>query len=202
MFPASRHLTPTRRRSAERSRGQSLVEFALVGPLLLVLVFGCVDFGRAYFHENQLTNAAREGMRLAILQDHVCNTLNGPLASCGAGSTSSVSNETSVCQSILNEGALISSSNWHCSEGGTLPASGTGTADSAYVEIDQYPANASSTVACDSTATPTATIPRAAGNRSIVVKIDYYYRPLTPLLGNLFPSTFHLSVTSCGRAEY
>lgn len=180
-----------------------MVEFAMVAPLLLVLVFGCIDFGRGYYHQNQLTNAAREGVRLAILQDHVCNTLNGPLSSC-QGTTSTVSNETSVCQSILNEGALIATANWHCSEGGTLPASGTGTAGNAYVEIDQFPANASSTVACDTSAgvTPTASVPRFAGNRSIEVKIDFYFRPITPVFSSLFPSSFHLEATSCGRAEY
>lgn len=172
----------------------------MVGPVLFMVTFGCIDFGRAYFHSNQLTNAAREGVRLAILQDHVCNTLNGPLSPCSG--SSSVSNETSVCQSILNEGALISSASWHCSEGGTLPASGTGAAGNAYVEVDQFPANASSTVACDSAATPSATTPRGAGNRSIEVKIDYYFRPITPVFGNLFPSSFHLEATACGRAEY
>lgn len=177
-----------------------MVEFALVGPLLFVLVFGCVDFGSAYYHENQLTNAAREGVRLAILQDHVCNTLNGPLSSCTGSST--VSNETSVCQSILNEGALIATANWHCTEGGTLPANGSGAANNAYVEIDQFPANGSSTTACDSSVTPTASTPRSSGNRSIEVKIDYYFRPLTPVFGSLFPSSFHLEATSCGRAEY
>lgn len=191
-----------RRRRGQSTRGTSLVEFALVGPILLMLVFGCIDFGRAYFHMNQLSNAAREGMRLAILQDHVCNTLDGPLSSCTG--SSSVSNETTVCQSILNEGDLISTSDWHCTEGGTLPASGTGTAGNAYVEIDQFPANGSSTVACDTSAgvTPTQTTPRSAGNRSIEVKIDYYFRPATPIFGQLFPSSFHLEATSCGRAEY
>lgn len=193
---------PARRRRGQSTRGTSLVEFALVGPVLLMLVFGSVDFGRAYFHMNQLNNAAREGVRLAILQDHVCNTLNGPLSSCSTGTSSSVSNETSVCQSILNEGDLITGADWHCSEGGTLPASGTGTAGNAYVEIDQFPANGSSTVACDSTQTPVTSTPRSSGNRSIEVKIDYYFRPITPIFGQLFPSTFHLEATSCGRAEY
>jgi TadE-like protein len=191
---------PRRRRRGQTSRGTSLVEFALVGPILLLLVFGCIDFGRAYYHMNQLNNAAREGMRLAILQDHVCNTLNGPLGSCTGSST--VSNETTVCQSILNEGALISTASWHCTEGGTLPASGTGTAGNAYVEIDQFASSASSTVACDSSLASSTTMPRGAGNRSIEVKIDYYFRPLTPVFGQLFPSSFHLEATSCGRAEY
>ena len=44
-----------------KSRGQSLLEFALVLPLLLVLVLGAMDFGRMFYTKIVLTNAAREG---------------------------------------------------------------------------------------------------------------------------------------------
>ncbi|HAF49233.1 MAG TPA: pilus assembly protein TadE [Anaerolineaceae bacterium] len=44
-----------------RSRGQSLVEFALVLPLLLLLILGALDFGRLFHAQIVLTNAAREG---------------------------------------------------------------------------------------------------------------------------------------------
>jgi Flp pilus assembly protein TadG len=50
-----------------RNRGQSVVEFALVLPLLLLLVFGITEFGRAWLTQNILTSAAREGARLAIV---------------------------------------------------------------------------------------------------------------------------------------
>jgi Flp pilus assembly protein TadG len=46
-------------------RGQSLVEFAMVAPLVLVLLFAIVDFGRAFQSWITVTNAAREGARLA-----------------------------------------------------------------------------------------------------------------------------------------
>lgn len=50
-----------------RGRGQALVEFALVIPLFLLLVFSVFDLGTAVFTYNSLTNAAREGARLAIV---------------------------------------------------------------------------------------------------------------------------------------
>jgi Flp pilus assembly protein TadG len=57
-----------RRRSAgPRSRGQSLVEFALVLPLFLLLFMVVMDLGTAVFTYNSLTNAAREGARLAVV---------------------------------------------------------------------------------------------------------------------------------------
>jgi Flp pilus assembly protein TadG len=42
-------------------RGQSLVEFVLVLPLLLVLILGAMDIGRMITTKIVLTNAAREG---------------------------------------------------------------------------------------------------------------------------------------------
>ena len=47
--------------------GQSLVEFALIIPLILLLFFGAVDVGRAVFAYNTLAQAAREGNRVAIV---------------------------------------------------------------------------------------------------------------------------------------
>jgi len=45
-----------------------IVEFALVVPMLLMLVMGVVDFGRAYFIRNSLVSAVREGARLGSVQ--------------------------------------------------------------------------------------------------------------------------------------
>ena len=57
-----RSTTPAR---ADRrdERGFALIEFALVLPLLAILVLGAVDVGRAYALSSRLTNAAREGAR-------------------------------------------------------------------------------------------------------------------------------------------
>ena len=48
---------------ATRDRGAAAVEFALVVPLLLLLVFGIIDFSRAYNTRVTLTEAAAEGAR-------------------------------------------------------------------------------------------------------------------------------------------
>jgi Flp pilus assembly protein TadG len=48
-------------------RGQSAVEFALVIPIFLLMVFGILDLGRAVYAYSTLNNAAREAARLAIL---------------------------------------------------------------------------------------------------------------------------------------
>src|SRR5690242_1109390 len=53
-----------------RSRGQALMEFALVIPIFLLIVVALFDLGRAVFSYNTLTNAAREGARFAIVNQY------------------------------------------------------------------------------------------------------------------------------------
>jgi Flp pilus assembly protein TadG len=48
-------------------RGAELVEFALVFPTLLLVMLGIMDFGFLFQRYEVLTNAAREGARVAIL---------------------------------------------------------------------------------------------------------------------------------------
>lgn len=50
-----------------KAKGQSLVEFALVLPILLLVIFGLFDLGYAVFIKNMISNAAREGARTGII---------------------------------------------------------------------------------------------------------------------------------------
>lgn len=83
-------------RKAKSERGAELIEFALVFPLLLLVVLGIVDFGFLFQRLEVVTNAAREGARLAVLPGYdtadvrarVCDyVLNGGVpvsGTCGA----------------------------------------------------------------------------------------------------------------------
>ena len=53
--------------SAMVDRGQGLVEFAVVIPVILLMFLGIFDFGRAIFAFNTVANAAREGARVAAV---------------------------------------------------------------------------------------------------------------------------------------
>lgn len=48
-------------------RGAAVVEFALILPILVLFVFGIIEFGRAYSARIQLTAAVREGARAGAL---------------------------------------------------------------------------------------------------------------------------------------
>jgi hypothetical protein len=53
--------------NSDAQRGQSLVEFALLMPLMLLIITGLFDVARAVWQENTLAYAAREGTRYAIV---------------------------------------------------------------------------------------------------------------------------------------
>jgi Flp pilus assembly protein TadG len=56
-------------RRARGHKGAALIEVALTLPLLLLVSVGIFEFGRAYQTWQVLTNAAREGARMAVLPD-------------------------------------------------------------------------------------------------------------------------------------
>ena len=86
------------RRAGAASRGQSLAEFALVLPVLALLIFGLLDLGRAVYVYNTLANAARAGARVAAVNQNA--NINGHLRPDGPPNWSIV-----VC--LLNEGVSI-----------------------------------------------------------------------------------------------
>jgi Flp pilus assembly protein TadG len=56
-----------RRPTRDRRRGTAAVEFALVAPLFVLLVFGMIEYGRMVMVQQLLVNAAREGARVGVL---------------------------------------------------------------------------------------------------------------------------------------
>lgn len=52
-------------------RGQSLVEMALVLPILIIILFGILEFGRIFHSYLVITHAAREGARFGVISKNV-----------------------------------------------------------------------------------------------------------------------------------
>lgn len=68
----------TRIAGRQRSSGQALVEFALVSPLLFVLVLGTIEAGRFLLYYEVMNNATREGARYAIVHGNDSTCPSGP----------------------------------------------------------------------------------------------------------------------------
>jgi Flp pilus assembly protein TadG len=61
-------------------RGAAAVEFALVLPVLLAILMGIMDFGRAWNQMQVITDAAREGTRRAVVRDGAVKSTTVPAA--------------------------------------------------------------------------------------------------------------------------
>ena len=55
------------RRLIREDDGAALVEFALIMPILALIMFGIIDFGRAFYTVNNLISAVREGSRYGAI---------------------------------------------------------------------------------------------------------------------------------------
>lgn len=64
-----------RRRDSGRERGAVAVEFALVIPILLVVVFGIINLGFVFAQQIALSNGARQGARYATVDDRTCDQI-------------------------------------------------------------------------------------------------------------------------------
>jgi Flp pilus assembly protein TadG len=77
----------SRTHARRKSRGQGLVEFALMVPILLMVIFAIIDFGWIVFNYAQMYNAMREGLRYgsvrgfdSTLQYKDCDTIRRRIA--------------------------------------------------------------------------------------------------------------------------
>jgi Flp pilus assembly protein TadG len=107
-------------------RGAALIEFALVLPVLLLILFGIVDFAKAFNYWNDSTHLANEGARYAAVGNWPTKgsqSLQGYIqaqadtAELRSGGTRAVRNPLKVCIS-------------------TIPATGAGPGDSVTVAVE------------------------------------------------------------------
>lgn len=72
MMLSTRSARSLRHGALRDSRGAAVVEFAIIFPVLAMLVFGVIDFGRAFFLRTNLVAAAREGARSGATMANPC----------------------------------------------------------------------------------------------------------------------------------
>ena len=66
-----RRSSPPGRAHRGSRRGQTLVEFALILPIFILMLVGIFDFGRAVYAYNTISNASREAVRIGIVDQNV-----------------------------------------------------------------------------------------------------------------------------------
>ena len=107
--------------------GQGLVEFALVIPIFLLMLFGVVDAGRYVYMNSVLSQAAREGARLAAVEaswignttDLSCNQLGGPV--CPASPAALTTDATNAANRMVAPFGSVSNLYISCDPVGSAP---------------------------------------------------------------------------------
>ena len=106
-----------------RRRGAAAVEFAIVAPLFFTLVFGMIEFGRIMMVEQVITNAAREGARVGVIDpptgqtslSQVTSTVNNYLTSARVSGTTikvEVSSDNGGTWTVTDPGDASVKSGW------------------------------------------------------------------------------------------
>jgi Flp pilus assembly protein TadG len=155
-----------------RTRGQSMVEFALVAPLLLAIIMGMIDFGFFTELNASIANGARSGARYAAINPTAWDWNTTPAANTIEGQIRAYSNNASVKN------------------------------DNAHISIDYYNITGAAAVHCGNydqvghAFTPaanqaTCVVPGAL----IKVTVTYDYNPLTPI-PILSGATVHITEVS------
>lgn len=94
----------------KKTQGQSLVEFALTMPFILLLLMGVVDIGRAFYTSVQLQSAISEGSHWgAIFPSCIANADNFT-----GGTHPECQGSNAIDERILNEEVFLNRNNYLC----------------------------------------------------------------------------------------
>jgi len=180
-----------------RTRGQSLVEMALIAPILIMMLVSVIDFGRAAYVYATLSSAVREGARQASLTGNTRMT-NADVVTAVKRNAVGLSLAPATCVNGAYSGTA-----WPPS----TPAAGgpntgviyivSGSSNSATVDAPagQVPAGATGSCA--------AVNPAYAGHYPLTIKVIYNFQPLTPIVQQFLGSaSVTLTVASTMTTEY
>lgn len=154
-----------RKGTNRRGRGQSLVEFALILPFFLLILFGLVDMGRAVYLNSTLSQAAREAARLASVEaswvgstDPSCAAAGGPV--CPADMAALKTHVLNAANRMMTPFGAIAAGDLHISCDASAGPTGSWTS-------------------------PPRTCSAHAPQDLVSVRVEADFEPITPIIGQL-----------------
>jgi TadE-like protein len=179
----------SRARRPRKGRAQSLVEFTLVAPLLLLIIAVTIDFARVVYTYSAISAAARAGARTLSLKDQ-------DSSDCKVFAVVEASAQGFNLQADPNSVAGDANPNSGGPTGPSNPPAGTG-----YIYI--WPA-VSSGQPPDSSATCVGSgAPRspAGQSREVAVEVQYGFKPWISIVADFIPN-FDIKTVSVVETEY
>ena len=187
-------------------RSQGLTEFAIIAPVLLLLTFGIIDFGRALYMYITLQQAANEGARVAVRASYFVDPSGATHSWPTDSDVASAVQVHAVTMTLANpcpNGPIPNSGN---PQGSTqLPAASTG-----WIFITDPSAAGNGTPngprgGLGTLPAPGAgcnAITPAVGNEPIKVTLWYNFQPFTPLVQQAVGNQVIITAYAVYRAEY
>lgn len=176
-------------------RSQAMTEFALVAPVLLLLTFGILDFGRALYFYSGAGNAAREGARVATRASSPMpsdSDVRSAVATHFPGTTISVPG--GCANGPIPGGTPSAGTAWlFITDPNPMPGSAAQSNPPANAPGGETPAGASG--GCSA-------VNPAIGNQQLAVTVVYNYAPVTPLISTLVSGHIVFTLQVMVRTEY
>ena len=194
----------------QSERSQGLTEFALIAPVILLLTFGIIDFGRALYLYITLQQAANEGARVAVRASYFIDA---------SGTTHQWPTDTDVANAVTGHAVIMNLANNPACPNGPLPnggsargsaqvpaantgwifitdpsAAGNGYPNGPRGGLGSYPPP-NGGAGCDN-------VVPATGNEPIKVTIWYTLQPITPIIQQVVGNNFVITAYAVYRAEY
>jgi TadE-like protein len=206
-----------------RSRGQALVEFALVFPILFFLLALTIDIFRVDWVSSTVAEAARQGARQAVANEDPSDNGFGPAAGPCSGTTQTPSATGSGCLETSRIYETVLTVMGGFAHGTTLTEASPAACPNPAVgatSVCVYPPEqgAGATYAsCDAARTalgrdpvagdlgarsPEYANPQYKGCYEIVVTVIYRYDTLVPFLGGAAPNFLRIAASTTMLAEY
>ena len=189
-------------------RSQGLTEFAIIAPIILLLTFGIIDFGRALYLYITLQQAANEGARVAVRASYFVDPTGAPHF---------WPNDSDVANAVQGHAVIMNLANYPACPNGPLPNNGSpvgspqlpapntgwifvtdpSQAGNGYPNgprggLGLYPPPGAG---CDP-------IQPAVGNEPIRVTLWYSFQPVTPIIQQVVGNNIVITAYAVYRAEY
>jgi hypothetical protein len=185
-------------------RSQGMVEFALIAPVILLLTFGIIDFGRGLYFYITLQQAANEGARVAVRASNFIDQNGGQHlwptnadVQAAVQAHAVVENLANPCPNgpIPNGGNPVGSLQLPPSNTGWIFITDPSPAGNGYPNAPGGEAGTTAPVGCD--------VPVAAfNNLPLKVTLWYNFQPLTPIIQQVVGNRIVITAYAVYRAEY
>ena len=168
-------------------RGQSLVELALVLPIFALVMFGVLDAGRLIYANSVLSQAAREGARLASTEAGRVNSTNAACVG-DAGSITSSRPGAQVCP------ADVPALKAHVVEAVNRMTAGVGAISAVHLSCndgdvgDPAPVGAWTDSSGGNGCADVSGNSLGATGRIVSVRVEHTFQPVTPLISSVIGS--------------